>query len=199
MAGKKLELVKDNGFAPIMLNKASLRLTGINGMRFASFVSMDARENAVEYGYIVSRNSFFEDVDYDYNTNFIMPAGFDTENTQAKLDTIDMPFLCGIAYKPSSNKDIIYTTDGSTFGDDVNYEDGFERGGIYYTCVLTGMTGYNQYHETMVVRPFIKIGENYFYGTTMEKSLYDVALAYQQANGVGANAFVDGIVSATAE
>ena len=123
-----------------------------------------------------------------------MPAGFDTENTQGTLDTIDMPFLCGIAYKPSSNKDIIYTTDGSVFGDDVNYGDG-----IYYTCVLTGMTGYNQYHETMVVRPFIKIGENYFYGTTMEKSLYEVALAYQQANGVGANAFVDDIVSATAE
>ena len=196
-ADKRLVLVTNAMNAPIMLNKASLRLTGTHGMRQASFVDTDTRTKSTEYGYIVSRKIFFDSVDDDYDQYFVIPEGFDTENKNGTLATINMPFLCGIAYNPELGIDKIYATDGSVFGEDVNYEDEFARGGVYFTCVLLGLEGYEQYHEVMVIRPYIKIGGRYFYGEVTENCLYDVALAYQQKVGVGVNEYVDAIVSAT--
>lgn len=194
--GKTLTAVTEaQNNAPLSLNKFSIRTSGLCGMRAASFVNNDARENATEYGYIVSRKSFFDSVDHDYDTYLVFPAGYDTSVGSGMLASVNGVFVNGISYDPASGTDLVYTTDGSVFGDDVNYESLYSNGGVYFTCVLVGMSNYRAYHETMVIRPYLKCNGMYFYGQTTEACLYDLAVQYQSEHGTG-NAFVDGIVSA---
>ena len=48
--------------------------------------------------------------------------------------------------------------------------------GVYFTGVLRGIPDGAE-NEVMVGRPYMKIGDNYYYGDIIERSVLDVALA----------------------
>lgn len=194
--GKTLTAMTCADNAPLTLDRFSIRTNGVSGMRAASFIHNAARNASSEYGYIVSRKSFFKSVEYDYGTYLVFPAGYDTQTGSGMLASVDRMFVSGISYKPESDIDFIYSTDGSVFGENVGFEKAYPGGGVYFTCVLTGMNSYQAYHEDIVLRPYIKLDGKYYYGKTVEANLYELAVKYQKEHGTG-NSFVDKIVSAS--
>lgn len=143
--------------APITSDKTSIRTSGVTGIRFKASVynSVLAYEGDTEIGFLVTRDSFREYMDSDYNG-------------ELKLAMVDAQLAVkGEAYVKSAGGDIT-----------VNHisEDG---DGVYssFTACMTGIPkGY--YTENILVRPYVTLGDVTYYGQTKEESLYNAAKNY---------------------
>ena len=146
-----------NKNAPITSDKTSIRTSGVTGIRFKASVynSVLAYEGDTEIGFLVTRDSFREYMDSDYNG-------------ELKLAMVDAQLAVkGEAYVKSAGGDIT-----------VNHisEDG---DGVYssFTACMTGIPkGY--YTENILVRPYVTLGNVTYYGQTKEESLYNAAKNY---------------------
>ena len=163
-----------NKNAPITSDKTSIRTSGVTGIRFKASVynSVLAYEGDTEIGFLVTRDSFREYMDSDYNG-------------ELKLAMVDAQLAVkGAAYAKSAGGDIT-----------VNHisEDG---DGVYssFTACMTGIPK-KYYAEHILVRPYVTLGNVTYYGQTKEKSLYEAAKDYNGEDNQTVNdiiAAVDG-------
>ncbi|MBQ8759747.1 MAG: hypothetical protein IJZ20_08660, partial [Clostridia bacterium] len=149
-------------YAPeALVDTVSLRTSLPQGIRIASFVSNGVRENAVEYGYITARADALASADY----------------TDLTYDA-DVTKVITSAYEKGT-KDVIYlnaseSTDEAkvVFGDAA-----LDELGVYFTGVYVGIPETSDAYKTdLVSRPYVKVGDNYFYGAPIVKSIYGAAL-----------------------
>ena len=150
-------------YEPETLNETSVRVTGINGLRFSGFISAEKAAAVDEFGFMATRASFFEG---DY-ADFVLSDGFVASGAQNYAGT---------------------TSSGKTFVSCASYNslaglnrtsvvaDG-ETAGFRFNAVLIGMTGKAQFTETFAVRPYAVLGANRFYGEVKEQDLYTAAKA----------------------
>ena len=151
-------------YTPETMNIASIRTSGNQGIRVAGFVTNTLRSMADEYGFIVTRSDLVENGDFD---------SFTFENQP-------MVYVSGKAYSKDENIDIIYcdaskNTSGavSIFGDNA-----YDELGTYFTGVFIGVPKTKDaYNEKLLTRTYVKIGDTYYYGKPIEKSVYETALA----------------------
>ncbi|MBQ8758529.1 MAG: InlB B-repeat-containing protein, partial [Clostridia bacterium] len=177
--------VWESDSSPSSLDMVSLRTSLPQGIRIASFVSSSARENAVEYGYITARADSLSAADY-------------TDLTF----TSDVNMIKTTAYEKGS-KDVIYidareSTDAAkaVFGDKA-----FDEYGVYFTGVYTGIPETAAAYKTSLVsRPYVKVGDRYFYGKPMVNCVYDTALvlkAKYDAEGKAIPEYVTKVIEIT--
>lgn len=147
---------------PVTLNLASMRTSTPQGVRIAGFVTNALRETADEYGFIVALASNYES---DPTAMTMVDDGF------AKV--------FGAAYV-KGEKDIFYIDAGTStveakakFGSSA-----LDEYGYYFTGVLqTFPESVSAYTAQLVFRTYLKIGDSYYYGEPVVKSLYQVAKA----------------------
>ena len=86
--------------APTIFNATSLRLSDpeVAGLRFGASVTIDQRNAAYEYGFIICLTSALEN-----------------SGTELTFENGEITFVKGIAYNSEQGIDIIYDTDGSTY------------------------------------------------------------------------------------
>ena len=181
VAGKTFSPV---GTTPDVLDVASIRTTGIKGIRFAAFVDADRRSFADSYGFIVARTSEVTDM-----TEIVFNENADTSGT----NSFGVRYVSGVAYDKDTGVDRVYTTDGSVFGDkDLGI-------GTYFTAVLYNIPA-ESYNVQLTMRPYIEKNGAYFYGETVTRSLYEVACAVKEGGYRGLDeagrAYVDSIIEA---
>lgn len=165
--------------APITVNRVSIRTSGVGGMRFGAFVTASQKVEASAYGFMVALK---RDLPTDANgASDFSSLAFDGATFGETSGTLacGARFVYAFSYDPANDIDKIYSMSGSSFGEGVNYENA--EPGFYFTGVVVGMNGYAQYTTDLVARPFIKIGDVYYYGAPMVRNIYDVAKALQAA------------------
>ena len=150
---------------PLNLNQYSLRNDVALGMRFSSFISAVQRDSSTEYGFIVALADSFEDNDY---SDLVFPESLkgDTvvaEQTTGKGTTASgKRFLYATSYDKDSEIDICKPITRNDL-------DGFR-----ITAVLVNVAGANR-DTKFVVRAYIRVDGNYYYGAPMVKSYNDIA------------------------
>lgn len=150
-------------YEPVTLDVAQMRTDVPQGIRVASFVTDETRDNADEYGFIVSLDTSFINKNYETLT-------FD--NTQIKK-------VSTTAYEEGT-KDLVYCDSydeaQSLFGDKA-----INDSGVYFMGICIGIPETASAYKTgIVVRPYVKVGTDYYYGTPYVKSIYDVAKAIKE-------------------
>ena len=144
---------------PSSLDVVSMRTTLPQGIRIASFVKTDIRNLADEYGFVVSRADLLEEGYVDLTVD------------------ADVTTVVAKAYEKGKT-DIIYLnamgsadTAKAMFGDAA-----LDTLGVYFTGVYVGIPETaDAYKTVLVARPYVKVGERYFYGAPIAKSVYDAA------------------------
>ncbi len=171
-------------YAPSAIPMASYRAAdsefAASGIRFASFVSASQKNNAAEYGYVVTRKTLLEAKvtgEESYET-YLHLGGIDNvsaTDTTTGENSSGVKVAAAAAYKGSIDR--IYAEDGRIFD---NGEISF-RGIIetFFTGVIYGITSDEQKAEEFVARPYIKVDGVYYYGDCYETSYNDV---YAKAN-----------------
>lgn len=145
---------------PQTLDIAQMRTDVPQGIRVAGFVTDEIRESADEYGFIVSLDSSFTNKDYETLT-------FD--NSQIKKVSTS-------AYVKGS-KDLVYCDSydeaQTLFGDKA-----INDSGVYFMGICIGIPETATAYKTgLVSRPYVKVGNEYYYGDPIVKSVYEVAKA----------------------
>ena len=134
---------------PASYSENSIRVNTPAGIRFKSSITKLTREkeSLVEYGYIVTRKTLLENAGVDM-------ADFTMDNDKVL-------YVKGINYGTENGKkvDRVFENDG------VN---------IFFTAAVYNIPA-DSYKEVIVVRPFVKLGEEVTYGDPMAASIYEVA------------------------
>lgn len=153
-----------------MLDAVSFRtITANSGIRFAAYLTENTRNASTEYGFIVARADAIEASGADVSA---LKFGTAITETSGKitLGKTDVVYVNGVAYKKDGENivtDIVYSTTGDAFGSHSKGD------GYYFTCVLTGMTEKAHFETKLVVRPYVKVGDLYFYGNAKTASLFE--------------------------
>ncbi len=158
-------------FVPQLVRKNSIRDTddGIQGMRFAGYVSNENKVYASEIGFIVTRAELLGDYQLTFGTNNGNGAGVSPDG---------VAYIYGATYDKAAGTDLIYSTSGDVFGSDI-WKD---VEGTFFTSVITGIPE-SAYKDKFVVRPYALIDGVYVYGEAMKRSVCDVAeSAYSDGN-----------------
>ncbi len=139
--------------APTSYSENSIRVDDPSGLRFKASVHKLVRENAdlAEYGYIVTRQTIL-------TTLGVEKSDFTMENINLTKGT---HYVQGVSYGTVGDKKvdrIFETKENETF----------------FTAVVYNIPA-NMYKDVIVVRPYVKIGENVTYGEAMSASIYEVA------------------------
>lgn len=135
--------------APKTLELAQVRTSGVQGLRYAAFITNEKRETADEYGFIVGLASVYSDA------------------TELTFDT-SKKYVHGIAYNKSTGVDLVYSYSGNQFGSMSEGE------GIYFTACLIGIPS-EQYETDIIGRPYIKMNGFTFYGKPITRNIKEVA------------------------
>lgn len=146
--------------APVSINGSEIRTTSENGgLRFKAYVTEEQRDDADEYGFMVALADKFGG---NY-TGFVFPEGFESATdgeTQKVGKTVGgVTFICQSNYVKNGSVDK-FAMDGANFA---------------FSAVLTGMTTKQHYQTEFAVRPYVRIGDTYYYGSVQAKNIYDVA------------------------
>lgn len=165
--------------AVLGLNVASIRTTGVQGIRFAStalnsaLALTQAADNyeITEYGYVITAESTANALPADYELNMaLVNAG------KAKK---------GVAYSKETGKKITYSEDETN---------------TVFTAVLTNVPKTAAALQTKIVsRPYYVInGTSVAYGETTSRSLYEIAKLIKEATGAdytNNKAYIDEIIT----
>lgn len=144
-------------------NLYSIRTKGTMGMRFSAFVTVAQREVATEYGFITALADSFADGDY---TKLVFPDDMMGKTALAEGETKLGTLPDGTRYIYATS----YTNDGSVdIHSPVSGEDLFR-----INAVLVNIAE-SDYQTNYVVRPYIRVGNRYFYGEPMVNNLYTIA------------------------
>ena len=149
--------------SPETLQVASMRTGAPQGIRIAGFVSSEVKKSVDEYGFVIAREESFENEDYSVLTHANENI---TKVSQASYqkESIDTVFIDA---RESTNEA------KETFGDAA-----LDVFGTYFTGVLVGIPENAEYYTSaLVARTYTKIGDKYYYGEPVVKSVYEVSLA----------------------
>ncbi len=151
-----LSLAVCSANVPEMLDLTSVRLDDPKGVRFAALIDLATAndENTEEYGFLTTTKSRLDNKGL---TNDDLTFDADIRTASAAN------YVKGGAH-------IVYDTTGESIP---AVQSGVNQA---ITAVLTGIEE-PFYKEAFVIRPYIKIGGDTFYGTPRQNSLYDAALA----------------------
>ena len=149
--------------APKNTDEYSIRLGAIRGMRMTSFVSALQRGLADEYGFLVAADNFGGDYSAfvfadDMKGSTSLAEGETGKGTLAN----GAKFVYATSYDKATGVDIHKV---GSFGD----EDGFLINAVLVNIPV------EQYATKFAVRPYVRVGDSYFYGEVMVKSIKDVA------------------------
>ena len=157
--------------APVNIDYNEIRFGSVKGLRFTSFLSYAAKNDAEEYGYIVARADHLEAAGVNGDA---LKFGTATGNNQAGTVTLggkNIPYVSGMNYKKVDGEvtvDKVFTENGDLYGSKSKGE------GVYFTSVLTGMTEAEHYKAKLTVRPYMIIDGKVYYGNATTASFYDV-------------------------
>jgi len=158
-------------FVPELLRVNSIRDTddGIQGIRFAGYVSDEDKPYATEIGFIATTKTLLGDKDLVFGS---------TKENGSGISPDGVKFVYGATYDKAEGIDIVYATSGEMFGS-LLWKD---IEGTFFTGVITGVPD-SAYKEKFVVRPYALIDGQYVYGETILRSVKDIAEnAYNDGN-----------------
>ena len=149
-------------FRPVLVRKSSIRTdNGAQGMRFSGYVTNENRQQADEYGFIVSTESLLKGNQLVFGENTSETDGVSPDGVK---------YVYGVAYDKEKGVDIVYATSGEVFGS--AYWADIE--GYFFTGILTDIPE-SGYEEKIVIRPYARVGEVYSYGDPLKRSIRDIA------------------------
>ena len=161
--------VEEGTFVPRTINKNSLRTGAVSGIRFASTIDLSVKAGLSaafegvepdEYGFIVSRKVLLDGEKLTFGTAPNEKGVGVTPNGAT--------YVSGVAFDKAKGINRVYDNDGSKFSEVTAGKN------EAFTAILTGIPEEN-YGDTLVARPYIKIGGLYFYGRAREMSMKSVA------------------------
>ena len=161
--------VEEGTFVPRTINKNSLRTGAVSGIRFASTIDLSVKAGLSaafegvepdEYGFIVSRKALLNGETLTFGTAPNAKGVGVTPNGAT--------YVSGVAFDKAKGINLVYDNDGSKFSEVTAGKN------EAFTAILTGIPEEN-YGDTLVARPYIKIGGMYFYGRAREMSMKSVA------------------------
>ena len=161
--------VEEGTFVPRTINKNSLRTGTVSGIRFASTIDLSVKAGLSaafegvepdEYGFIVSRKVLLDGETLTFGTAPNEKGVGVTPNGAT--------YVSGVAFDKAKGINRVYDNDGSKFSEVTAGKN------EAFTAILTGIPEEN-YGDTLVARPYIKIGGLYFYGRAREMSMKSVA------------------------
>ena len=161
--------VEEGTFVPRTINKNSLRTGAVSGIRFASTIDLSVKAGLSaafegvepdEYGFIVSRKVLLDGETLTFGTAPNEKGVGVTPNGAT--------YVSGVAFDKAKGINRVYDNDGSKFSEVTAGKN------EAFTAILTGIPEEN-YGDTLVARPYIKIGGLYFYGRAREMSMKSVA------------------------
>lgn len=161
--------VEEGTFVPRTINKNSLRTGAVSGIRFASIIDLSVKAGLSaafegvepdEYGFIVSRKVLLDGETLTFGTAPNEKGVGVTPNGAT--------YVSGVAFDKAKGINRVYDNDGSKFSEVTAGKN------EAFTAILTGIPEEN-YGDTLVARPYIKIGGLYFYGRAREMSMKSVA------------------------
>ena len=161
--------VEEGTFVPRTINKNSLRTGAVSGIRFASTIDLSVKAGLSaafegvepdEYGFIVSRKALLNGETLTFGTAPNEKGVGVTPNGAT--------YVSGVAFDKAKGINRVYDNDGSKFSEVTAGKN------EAFTAILTGIPEEN-YGDTLVARPYIKIGGLYFYGRAREMSMKSVA------------------------
>ncbi len=157
--------------APVNIDYNEIRFGSNAGLRFTSFLSFAAKNNAEEYGYIVARADHLEVAGVNGDALKFGTATGNNQSGTVALGDKNIPYVSGMNYKKENGEvlvDKVFTEDGERYGSKSEGE------GIYFTSVLTGMTEAEHYKAQLTVRPYMIVDGTVYYGNATTASFYDV-------------------------
>ena len=137
------------------------------GIRFLSSVSASVRNLADEYGYLVARTDKLGDTDLKFGSSAPEYKN-DNKNFNGKTDS-KVKYTGAVNYSRANGIDILYDADDSN---------------VRFTVVMVGLDGTfknagktyaNRYDVYFTARPYVKIGDTYYYGDCKTMSLKEKA------------------------
>ena len=161
--------VEEGTFIPRTINKNSLRTGAVSGIRFASIINLSVKAGLSaafegvepdEYGFIVSRKALLNGETLTFGTAPNEKGVGVTPNGAT--------YVSGVAFDKAKGINRVYDNDGSKFSEVTAGKN------EAFTAILTGIPEEN-YGDTLVARPYLKIGGLYFYGRAREMSMKSVA------------------------
>ncbi len=158
-------------FVPELVRVTSIRDTsdGIQGIRFAGYVTDEDKPYATEIGFIATTKTLLGDKDLVFGS---------TKKDGVGVSPDGVKIVYGVTYNKTDGTDIVYATSGDVFGSIIweNVE------GTFFTGVFSNIPE-RAYKEKFVVRPYALIDGEYVYGETIIRSVKDVAEnAYNKGN-----------------
>ena len=136
--------------APKTLELAQIRTSGVQGLRYAAYVTEEKRTVSIEYGFIIALTESFEgnynELTFDTDKNYVY------DSTYNKVEGIDK----------------IYSKTGEIFGNKSEGE------GYYYTACIVGIPS-NEYETDILGRPYIVINGTTFYGKPIVRNIKEIA------------------------
>ena len=160
---------EDGKITPRTINKNSLRTGAVSGIRFASIIDLSVKAGLSddfkgvepdEYGFIVSRKALLNGETLTFGTAPNEKGVGVTPNGAT--------YVSGVAFDKAKGINRVYDNDGSKFSEVTAGKN------EAFTAILTGIPEEN-YGDTLVARPYLKIGGLYFYGRAREMSMKSVA------------------------
>ncbi len=141
-------------YSPTSTDAASIRVADPSGIRFKASVTSAQKAQASEYGFVVTLKKHLGD------------AASDTLTIDSEKRSVGVSF----GYDPIYDKSVdrVFATDDDN---------------IFFTAVLIGIPATkNAYEDIIVVRPYLKNTDGeYYYGTPVERSVYQVVSAIRDA------------------
>ena len=160
---------EDGKITPRTINKNSLRTGAVSGIRFASIIDLSVKAGLSddfkgvepdEYGFIVSRKALLNGETLTFGTAPNEKGVGVTPNGAT--------YVSGVAFDKAKGINRVYDNDGSKFSEVTAGKN------EAFTAILTGIPEEN-YGDTLVARPYLKICGLYFYGRAREMSMKSVA------------------------
>ena len=192
-----LEEVVDNSVKANIqtLDTASIRTTSNQGIRYACYVDEETRYQSAEYGFLVAAKSKLIEANPNDTTYESLAFNSNGDKT-GYIEGTKIKYTSSAAYvKDDFDESVFLTLDEAkeTFPEKAMQV--IEDDGYYFTVVLINLPE-SRYNDAVVGRPYVKIGEQYYYGTPVVKSIYSVAKELAQKDGLSpeVKAVVDSII-----
>ncbi len=151
-------------YAPTAVDKVTCRDTAPLGIRFASYVADSTRNIASNYGYIAAiKNSVSSNDLLTLDGVNVITDGM----TFSGINDNGIKLIGAVAYN-GADVDKIFANNGSAFGNE--YRCVYET---FFTGVLVNIPE-DEKNTVFVARPFLKIGDTYYYGECYESSYADI-------------------------
>ena len=168
--------------APILSDKISIRTTNPKGLRALSTIysKVLADNDNVEIGFLASTETRYNEY-YD----FFLGLTVEENLTFAEIGQFEEAFASGIAYKKVDG-----TVEKSVLTDT---GDGYTQS---FTGAFVGIPDTKAAYETVIyLRPYVKLGDTYLYGSVKTTSLLEAAKAIKAAEGYTTIQFVEDIIA----